>query len=143
MFNLSNWKQDHYDLYHPFRALEGWEKEFWNPTFRSDFRVDLRDCGNAYCIEADLPGFQKEDLQVSIQENHLIIHAKRQTEQEQQSASGNYICRERSYGSFNRSFDISGVKAEEITAEYTDGVLKLHLPKKEHAQPTAKRLEIK
>ena len=45
MFDLANWKQDHFNLYHPFRAMEGWEKEFWHPTFRSDFRVDLRDCG--------------------------------------------------------------------------------------------------
>lgn len=143
MFDLTNWKQDHYDFYHPFRALEGWEKEFWNPTFRSDFKVDLQDKGNTYVIEADLPGFKKEDLRVDIQGNYLTIHAKRQMEQEQKSESGNYIRRERSYGTFSRSFDISSVKAEEITAEYTDGVLKLHLPKKEHTQPTSKRLEIK
>lgn len=143
MFDLSNWKQDHHDLYHPFRALEAWEKEFWNPTFRSDFRVDLQDNGNAYVIEADLPGFKKEDLRVDIQGNYLTIHAKRQSSQEETSESGSYIRRERSYGSFSRSFDISGVKAEDITAEYTDGVLKLQLPKKERTQPVAKQLEIK
>ena len=142
MFDLDNWKQDHYNLYHPFRALDGWEKEFWHPTFRSDFRVDLRDCGETYCIEADLPGFQKEDLQISIQGNHLTIHAKRQNEQEHKSESGNYIHRERFYGSFNRSFDITGIDAEKITAKYSNGVLKLHLPKKEQQQPVVKQLEI-
>ena len=49
---------------------------------------------------------------------------------------------ERSYGSFSRSFDVSNVNEDDIKAEYTNGVLKLNLPKKTEIKPSAKRLEI-
>ena len=51
--------------------------------------------------------------------------------------------RERSYGSFARSFDVSGIKTEGISVEYNDGVLKLNLPKREAEKPSSRRLEIK
>ena len=62
---------------------------------------------------------------------------------EQKDQKGNYIRCERSYGSFERSFDISGVKTEEMKAEYKDGVLKLTMPKKqEEKNPSRRRLDI-
>ncbi len=62
---------------------------------------------------------------------------------EQNHDKGNYVRRERSYGAYQRSFDISGVKADEISAEYKNGVLKLIMPKKEQESRPSKRIDIK
>ena len=73
----------------------------------------------------------------------MTISAERHSEHEEKDKSGNYMRCERSYGSYQRSFDISAVNADAMTAEYTDGVLKLTMPKKEMTVTSAKRLEIR
>ena len=94
-------------------------------------------------LEAELPGFDKSDIKLDINGNYLILSAEHNTESEDKSKNGNYICRERSFGSYQRSFDISAVKADEINAEYKNGVLTVALPKKTESSPGIKRLEIK
>ena len=94
-------------------------------------------------LEADLPGFKKEDIDVNLENNYLTIKAERKVENEEKDKKGRYIRCERSYGSFVRSFDVSDVDTDKITASYEDGVLKLNMPKKENALHTAKKLEIK
>ena len=69
--------------------------------------------------------------------------AERKSENDEKNNSGEYIRRERSYGSYCRSFDISNINESAIDAEYTNGILKLTLPKKEKEQPQTKRIEIK
>ena len=64
-------------------------------------------------------------------------------EEKKEENKDKYIYRERSYGSYQRSFDISGIDAQRIAAEYKNGILYLDLPKKEAHQPETKRLEIK
>ena len=70
------------------------------------------------------------------------ISAERSNETEKKDDKGNFVRRERSYGSFSRSFDVSSVKTEDITGEYKDGVLTLTMPKKEENVPTSRRIEI-
>ena len=94
-------------------------------------------------LEADLPGFKKEDIHIDLEGDYLTISASRNDSKEEKDEKGNYVRRERCYGSFTRSFDISGIKADEITAEYSDGVLKLNMPKREEIKPTSRRLELK
>ena len=65
------------------------------------------------------------------------------TENDEKDKDGKYIRRERSYGSYQRSFDVSAVDVDKIEAEYKNGILILDLPKKAPAEPVAKRLEIK
>ena len=72
----------------------------------------------------------------------LSISAQRNASREEKDDKGNYIRCERSYGSFSRSFDISSVQAEGITAAYDNGVLTLTMPKKDQTVPTSRRLEI-
>ena len=129
-------------LYNPFKDWEEWEKDFFRDTSLAEFKTDIRDDGNAYVLEADLPGFQKEDIQIDIDGNELVIHAQRHTQHEEKDKKGSYIRCERSYGSFSRSFDISSIKTEEIKASYKNGVLTLTMPKKEQASSCARRLQI-
>lgn len=130
-------------LYNPFHDFEEMEKRFFGEMSPMDFKTDIKDNGDAYVLEAELPGVKKEDINVSIEDRYLTISAERRSEKEENDKKGNWIRCERSYGSFSRSFDISSVDAAHITAEYTDGVLKLQLPKQSETEPAARRLEIK
>lgn len=129
--------------YNPFRELEDLERSFWGSNPLGEFKTDIKDNGDSYLLEAELPGFNKDDIHVDIDGGYLTISAERHSENEEKDKKGNYIKCERSYGSFSRSFDVSNVKTEEIAAEYKDGVLKLTMPKKEGTLPSSRRLEIR
>ena len=77
-----------------------------------------------------------------MEDGYLTIRAERHSEAEEKDKKGNYIRCERSYGSFSRSFDLTGINADQIKASYADGVLKLNLPKLEAQKPEVRRLEI-
>lgn len=144
MFELTPFvKRNHVTTYDPFRLFDEMERSFFKGSELGDFRADIRDTGDAYELEADLPGVKKEDIKVDLDNNYLTISAERHAEKDEKDKKGNYVRRERSYGSYSRSFDVTGVQTEQITAEYTDGVLKLHLPKKQEALPNTRRLEIR
>ena len=117
-------------------------REFFDMDGAPEMRVDVREKDGAYLLEADLPGVKKEDIHIDIDGDYLSITAQRNSEKSEKDKEGNYIRCERSYGSFSRSFDISGVKAENITAAYDNGVLTLTMPKREATVPTSRRLEI-
>ena len=72
----------------------------------------------------------------------LTLSAVHQQEQVDKSKE-HYICRERSYGSYQRRFDISGIDADQIEAEYKNGILYMILPKKQPKVPANRRLEIR
>ena len=107
----------------------------------SEFKTDIQDKGDSYLLEADLPGFKKEDIHVDVDGDTMTIRAERHSEHEDQDKKGNYVRCERSYGSYQRAFDISGVEVANISAQYNDGVLKLNMPKKS-AVVNAKQIEI-
>lgn len=132
----------HSDLYRPFHDLDTLERSFFSGGELGGFKTDIKDTGDAYVLEADLPGVKKEDIHIDIDGDYLSIRAQRSSSREEKDQDGNYIRCERSYGSFSRGFDISGVKAEEISAAYDNGVLTLTMPKREKTVPTARRLEI-
>ena len=108
----------------------------------SQFRCDIQDKGDHYLLEAELPGFQKEDIKLDVKDGILTITAEHKETNEERDSKGGYIRRERRLGSFTRSFDISGVDEERITAAYKNGVLELSLPKAVPVVPEAKRISI-
>ena len=128
--------------YDPFKAFDNFEREFFKNGMMAEFKTDIRDNGKEYELLADLPGFRKEDINIELDDNCLTIQAERRLENEEKDKKGNYVRRERSYGSFSRSFDVSGIEVSDIKASYEDGVLKLVLPKKQEITPAARRLEI-
>jgi len=129
--------------YNPFRDMDEFEKRLFGGNNISSFKTDIKDNGNSYELEAELPGFKKEDIDVSVDNDYLTIKAERKEETDEKDKKGRYIRCERSYGAFSRSFDISDIDSDKIDAEYKDGVLKLTMPKKEKAIPASKKLEIK
>ncbi|MCM1333890.1 MAG: Hsp20/alpha crystallin family protein [Eubacterium sp.] len=119
-------------------------------SFANDFfaesracKTDVRDEGERYVLEAELPGFKKDDIRLDIRGDRLTLSAERSEEDERKDREGRYIRRERSFGSYTRSFDLSGIAADRITAEYKSGVLTLTLPKTEEQPVRSRRLEIR
>ena len=130
------------DLYNPFRDLEEMERNFFSNTGVNAFKTDIRDTGDAYLLEADLPGMKKEDIHIDLDGDRLSISAQRSAVKEEKDEDSGYIRCERSYGSFSRSFDVSGIRTEDISAAYENGVLTLTLPKQTKTVPASRRLEI-
>lgn len=128
--------------YNPFRDFEEMSRSFWDNNNVSAFRTDITEKDGKYILEADLPGFKKEDISVDIDKDCLTITAEHKSEEKEENADS-YIRRERFYGSYTRSFNVKGIDTEAITAAYNDGVLTLTMPKKEPEVPAARRLEIK
>lgn len=134
--------------YNPFNELADFEKSLLgNPlgflsSSLSQFNTDITDEGENYLLAADLPGFEKKDISLDISEDTLTIKAERHSEHEEKDKKGKYVRCERSYGSYSRQFDISGINKDTITAKYENGVLKIILPKKVIAPPESKKLLI-
>ena len=106
------------------------------------FRTDIRDAGDKFILEAELPGFEKEDIKLDLKDGILTISAEHNENSDQKDEKGNYIRRERRYGSFSRSFDVTGIDEGNITATYQNGVLALNLPKAQPVIPESKRIAI-
>lgn len=129
-----------YDLFNIFNDLD---QDFFSGAMPANAcRTDIKDAGDKYVMESELPGFEKEDIKLDINGTYLTISAEHKTETEEKN-DDKYIRRERTYGSYKRSFDISDVDTEGISAEYKNGILTIDLPKKKPEEPLAKRLEIK
>jgi HSP20 family protein len=107
----------------------------WSPQIET-FQRD-----NQFVLRADLPGMNKNDLKVSIEDNCLAIQGERKREwSSDQEGSGGYRS-ERSYGSFYRCVPLpQGVRAEHVSATFRDGVLEVKMPASEQKQ--ARRVEI-
>ena len=130
-----------FDLFNVFNDMD---KDFFGGAMpMNSCRTDIRDEGEKYVMESELPGFEKEDIKLDLNGSCLVISAEHKTENNEKDDKGNYIRRERSYGSYKRSFDIPDVDVEKINAEYSNGILTIDLPKKHPETPVAKRLEIK
>ena len=106
------------------------------------FRVDVKDNGDAYELTAELPGVKKENIALSYENSYLTIEAKHEEQKDEKDDSGNYIRRERSTGSMSRSFYIDGIDETKVSAEFTDGVLKVGLPKQTKAE-VSRKIDIK
>ncbi len=135
--------------YDPFREMENFERAFfggepWAPRggALAEFKTDIQDKGDSFLLEADLPGFRKEDIHIDLDGDTMTISAERHSEREDKDKEGGYLRCERSYGSYRRAFDVSGIEESAMTASYTDGVLRLTLPKKQQVVSGARRIEI-
>ena len=108
----------------------------------SQFRCDIQDKGDAYLMEAELPGFNKEDIAIDLNGDNLMITARHNSESGEKDEKGNYVRRERKFGSFSRSFDVSGIDTTAIKAAYNNGILELTLPKKGEVAPASRSIQI-
>lgn len=141
MFELMPFGYRRMATFDPFRDFEEMSRSFWNNERVSAFRTDITEKDNSFILEAELPGFKKEDISIDLTDDRLTISARRGSE-ENTDENGSFIRRERYYGEFCRSFDLSGIDTEAISAAYNDGVLTLTMPRKLPEKPATRRLEI-
>ena len=141
MFDLMPFDRNERSL---LRAMDRFDRDFfgdWNRVARN-FQTDVLDEGDHYLLQAELPGFQKEDISLELKEGILTIKAEHKENQDQKDDKGNYIRRERRYGSFSRTFDVSGIDENAITAVYNNGILELTLPKLAPVVPQSRQIAI-
>ncbi|MBR6046086.1 MAG: Hsp20/alpha crystallin family protein [Ruminococcus sp.] len=142
MFAMTPFERRDYDL---FDMLDGFDRGFFAPPAphgKEHIRTDIRDEGDKFVMEAELPGFAKEDIALDITDNMLTLTAEHKEEKSEKDEKGKYIRRERRVGSYKRSFDLTGISTDNITAEYRNGILYIDLPKQQIEPPKSRRLEI-
>ncbi|HOT96647.1 MAG TPA: Hsp20/alpha crystallin family protein [bacterium] len=112
----------------PFWSRYEEDSMVWSP------RVDVRENPDEIVVKADVPGMDKKDLKISVENNLLTIKGERKSEVEEKEA--NIYRSERHFGAFQRTFSLSSrVKSDAIRADYKDGVLTIVLPKVEEVKP--------
>lgn len=114
------------DFFTPMSFGEG--QRTWMPP------VDIRETDDAYLVTAELPGVNKEDVDITVENNVLSLRGERKWQNEAKDESYHRI--ERTYGRFNRTFTLPrSVRPDDVQARYENGVLHLTIPKAEEARP--------
>ena len=112
------------------------EDMFRDPFFTNEeskiMKTDIKEKKDKYIIDIDLPGYEKEDIKMSIEDGYLTVNASTNTEKEDKD-EGKFVRKERYMGSFSRSFYVGdAVENEDIKASFKNGTLKIEIPKKEN-----------
>jgi HSP20 family protein len=106
----------------------------WSPE------VDISQDDHEYLLKADLPEMKKDDVRITVEDGILCVFGERKSEKEDHKRKFHRI--ERSFGSFRRSFTLpENADSTKVTADFRDGVLKVHLPTT--ARPKSKAMEVK
>lgn len=117
-----------FEDFFPARREGSGNAPLWHPT------VDVHEDEHAYLIDAELPGLKREDVTVNFQDSVLTISGERKYENESKEKNAHRV--ERFYGKFSRTFNFpSGIDADNISASYDNGVLKITIPKAEEVKP--------
>lgn len=104
--------------------------------------VDVYETEKEITIQAELPGIDEKDIDISLNRNLLTISGKKESEEVEEGKS--YYRRERSYGQFRRSMELpEGIDEDKIEARYDKGILKVVVPKTEESMTISKRIKIK
>ncbi|MDD4077867.1 MAG: Hsp20/alpha crystallin family protein [Bacilli bacterium] len=98
---------------------------------RRVMRTDLREEDNRYLLDIELPGLNKQDIKLSLEDGYLTVDVVKEESKEQKDDKGNYVRRERHYGNCSRTFYLGDVKEADITANYNNGILTVSVPKAE------------
>ena len=140
MMFMTPYTRRHTDMgsFNPFRDLAELERSFFGEDSLAAFRTDIQDTGDAYVLEADLPGFQKDDINIDVGDDYVTISAERHSDFEDKDKQGNYVRCERSYGAYSRSFSTAGIDMDNMKASFDNGVLRLTMPKQQ-AKPVGGR----
>jgi HSP20 family protein len=142
--------------WNPFRELETMQNRFnmlfGRPLWRTDEKetmaatewaplADITEDEKEYLIKAELPEVKKEDVKVTVENGTLHITGERKFEKEEKGKKYHRI--ERAYGAFERAFVLpEDATGDRVTADYKEGVLKVHIPKNEKATPRAVEVKV-
>ena len=131
----------------PRRNFDLFDDFFDEPMFKKEknlMKTDIKELKDRYVIEIELPGFEKENIKLSLENGYLNINAKKTSEENKEETK--YVHKERFYGECSRSFYVGDIiEEEDIDAEFKNGILKINIPKKQEQieQKETKQIEIK
>ena len=127
-------KRNEFDLFNDF-----FDDSFLDRRDAKIMRTDIKEKGNDYIIEVDLPGYDKENIDIEMDYGYLRITAKTNKSIDESDEEERYVHKERYFGECSRSFYVGeNIKEEDIKATFKNGILSLTVPKEE-----PKRLEEK
>lgn len=106
----------------------------------SIIRADIKENEQEYIVEAEIPGINRDNIEVELRDNNLIITANYNEEINEEKE--NFIKKERKIGKASRNFYIENVNPEQVTAEYKNGILKITLPKLKRTSPKGRIIDI-
>ncbi len=112
--------------------------DFFKPF--ASFKTDIQETDQEYVVEAELPGYTKEEIALEYNDGELSISANK--EETTETKKDNYLRKERRLGRVARTFVFDNINGDNIKAEFKDGVLKLNLPKLETVETKAKKIDI-
>jgi HSP20 family protein len=145
MFDLIPFGKRREDAFGPLvKSFNDVFSDDWFTSFKrslTSFKTDIRETEQSYLVEAELPGFQKEDIEISYAEPYLTIKAVRKEDHSVDNQDEQVIRRERRYGEYTRSFYVPDINADGINASLKDGVLNMEIPKQPDQR--TKRIQIR
>ena len=127
--------------------LDGVFDDFFTPVRgdeMSKMRCDIYEKDGIYTMEMDIPGFNREDVKIEVDDNdYLTITAEKNSETNDEDSDKNYVRKERIYGKYQRSFYVGDIDKDKIDAKFENGILKITMPKKEEEKSSKKTIEVK
>lgn len=112
-------------------------------TANSLMKTDITETENSYKLAVELPGYDKDDVKVSIEDGYLLIEAETRIENDEKDTDDKFLKRERYYGSMKRSYYVGDVEIDDVKGSFDKGILNLEVPKEVKKVPEKKYLELK
>ena len=118
------------------RDFDLFDDIFNDPFFSTNdskiMQTDIKEHDDNFELLIDLPGFNREDIKMNIEDGYLVVNAKTLSDDEEKDKKGKFVRRERYYGECSRSFYIGNdITEDDIKANFKNGTLKIEIPKKE------------
>ena len=120
---------DFFDDTFAMAPLWGGRNPLYGKHAKNLMKTDVRETDDTYELDVDLPGFQKDEIQIDLEDGYLTIRAAKGLDKDQTDKKGRYIRQERYAGACSRSFYVGDVKPEDVSAKYEDGILRISMPK--------------
>ena len=133
--------------------MTNYSKKTWDPIFDAFFgcdsaeqngrflmRTDIYEDGDSYRLEVELPGFEKDNIHLALDEGYLTISVKSEAPKDEKGKERAYLSRERFYGSASRRFYVGQLEEDEIKAAYANGILTVTFPKEEARKQKTNRV---
>ena len=118
-----------------FPALTGRSNPLYGKHAKNLMKTDVRETEGTYELDIDLPGFKKDEVNLTLEDGYLTISAAKGLDKDEKDKKGKYIRQERYAGNCSRSFYVGeGVEPTDVSAKFEDGILKVSLPKREQKQ---------
>ena len=122
--------EDLFDDMFDMDAMFGRKNPLYGKHAKNLMKTDIRETDNSYELDVDLPGFQKDEVQVELEDGYLTIRAEKGLDKDEKDDQGRYIRQERYAGAMSRSFYVGeGVTVDDMKAKFEDGILQISVPK--------------